>query len=54
MLANQQPGNSPPSSFLAQQIDKEILELRNFFEDHREEMMSLLYDPQVSFYYFFL
>ena len=24
---------------LAQQIDNEILELRNFFDDHREEMM---------------
>ena len=24
------------------QIDKEIVELRNFFDDHREEMMSLI------------
>jgi hypothetical protein len=39
---------SPPSSSLAQQIDREILELRNFFEDHREEMMSMLYDPQAQ------
>ena len=28
---------------LAQQIDNEILELRNFFDDHREEMMYLLH-----------
>eukprot|EP00094_Tigriopus_californicus_P011557 TCALIF_11162-PA protein Name:"Protein of unknown function" AED:0.30 eAED:0.30 QI:205/0.5/0.6/1/0.75/0.8/5/30/873 len=28
---------------LAQQIDDEILELRNFFEDHREEMLSMLH-----------
>ncbi len=27
---------------LAEQIDKEIVELRNFFDDHREEMMSLI------------
>jgi hypothetical protein len=39
---------SPPSTSLAQQIDREILELRNFFEDHREEMMSMLYDPQAQ------
>ena len=35
---------------LAQQIDNEILELRNFFDDHREEMMYLLHgnkDPLV-------
>jgi hypothetical protein len=42
------PQPSPPSSSLAQQIDREILELRNFFEDHREEMMSMLYDPQAQ------
>ena len=28
---------------LAQQIDNEILELRNFFDDHREEMLYLLH-----------
>lgn len=28
---------------LAAQIDNEILELRNFFDDHREEMMFLLH-----------
>ena len=28
---------------LAHQIDNEILELRNFFDDHREEMMYLLH-----------
>ena len=27
---------------LAEQIDAEIVELRNFFDDHREEMMSLI------------
>lgn len=27
---------------LATQIDQEIMELRNFFEDHREEMMTLI------------
>jgi hypothetical protein len=48
VLASPRPSPSAPSSYLAQQIDKEILELRNFFEDHREEMMSLLYDPQVQ------
>ena len=31
------------SEALAQQIDNEILELRNFFDDHREEMMFLLH-----------
>ena len=30
------------SEALAQQIDNEILELRNFFDDHREEMLFLL------------
>ena len=29
---------------LATQIDQEIMELRNFFEDHREEMMTLIHD----------
>jgi len=29
---------------LAQQIDREILELRSFFDDHREEMMSMLHE----------
>lgn len=29
---------------LAEQIDKEITELRNFYEDHREELMSILHD----------
>ena len=33
-------------AILAQQIDQEILELRNFFDDHREEMLSLLADQQ--------
>ena len=33
---------------LAEQIDNEILELRNFFDDHREEMMSMLQGPQVG------
>ena len=32
----------PRAPSLAAQIDTEILELRNFFEDHREEMLSLL------------
>jgi hypothetical protein len=27
---------------LAEQIDQEIVELRNFFDDHREEMLSLI------------
>ncbi len=39
------PTQSPPrgsTMILAQQIDQEIVELRNFFEDHREEMISLL------------
>ena len=31
------------NSELAQQIDNEILELRNFFDDHREEMLHLLH-----------
>ena len=31
---------------LAEQIDSEIVELRNFFEDHREEMMSLLHGEE--------
>ena len=31
------------SQELAEQIDHEILELRNFFDDHREEMMYLLH-----------
>ena len=31
------------SEALAQQIDNEILELRNFFDDHREEMLYLLH-----------
>ena len=31
------------SEALAQQIDHEILELRNFFDDHREEMLYLLH-----------
>lgn len=29
-------------TILAQQIDQEILALRNFFEDHREEMLSMI------------
>ena len=33
------------SQTLSKQIDDEILELRNFFEDHREEMISLLHGP---------
>ena len=33
------------SQTLSKQIDNEILELRNFFEDHREEMISLLHGP---------
>merc|ERR1712223_1664683 len=33
-------------AILAQQIDQEILELRNFFDDHREEMLSLLADQR--------
>ena len=34
-------------AILAQQIDQEILELRNFFDDHREEMLFLISDqPQ--------
>ena len=33
-------------AILAQQIDQEILELRNFFDDHREEMLSLISDQQ--------
>jgi len=37
---------SGPKGSLATEIDREILELRNFFEDHREEMMSLLQDPE--------
>merc|ERR1712218_328230 len=48
------PGRLLPSSgqhtgqpqILAQQIDSEIVELRNFFEDHREEMMSLLHGEE--------
>jgi hypothetical protein len=49
VMSPPQPSHpSPPSSSLAQQIDREILELRNFFEDHREEMMSMLYDPQAQ------
>ena len=47
------PVNQEPQEFevyggeviLAEQIDNEILELRNFFEDHREEMMSMLHEP---------
>ena len=35
--------SSGQPQILAEQIDTEILELRNFFEDHREEMMSLLH-----------
>ena len=37
------PVKGPQSQILAQEIDNEILELRNFFEDHREEMMTLLH-----------
>ena len=36
-------------AILAQQIDQEILELRNFFDDHREEMLFLISDqPQTQ------
>ena len=36
-------------AILAQQIDQEILELRNFFDDHREEMLFLISDqPQTA------
>ncbi len=36
------PSSARQPSVLAKQIDQEILELRNFFDDHREEMMSLI------------
>ena len=39
-LATKSPRGS--HTILAQQIDQEINELRNFFEDHREEMLSLI------------
>jgi len=40
------PGQTGQPQILAEQIDSEILELRNFFEDHREEMMSLLHGEE--------
>ena len=44
LFPEQTKGNGH-SQILSQQIDNEILELRNFFEDHREEMISLLHGP---------
>ena len=46
VLAAKSPRGS--HTILAQQIDQEINELRNFFEDHREEMLSLLSDQQAG------
>ena len=51
-LANAPPEATPRSlvstgrqpTVLAEQIDQEINELRNFFDDHREEMMTLLHE----------
>lgn len=45
------PPNSAPrgcTMVLAEQIDQEINELRNFFDDHREEMLSLLNENKNS------
>lgn len=40
------PSQAAQPQILAEQIDCEILELRNFFEDHREEMLSLLHGDE--------
>ena len=43
------PEGSGYKNVLAEQIDNEILELRSFFDDHREEMMSMLQGPQEQY-----
>jgi hypothetical protein len=41
MMSSQNVTPRGATAILASQIDQEILELRNFYEQHREEMMSL-------------
>ena len=47
-LVLEPPMTTPRGShtILAQQINQEIIELRNIYDDHREEMLSLISDQQ--------